>query len=372
MKSIKVTKLFSNWMGFTNQMYVLVSNILHCIENKQKILVVGDFLKEINTNDTVPITEILDFEKINNFLFNNYNITLVYYNDNNFNFVSVHYGTDTNNIDITNEFLSFAVWQDKKITFNKSIKLNEIKGDICPKIQKKVFIKYSINGREIVDEFDEYEEQLAEDIVFDFNIYERTMCSTGWGVGLKDAPKVNQDSFNFILKNIYYNQNFIKNTIEYIKGNFKLSDTINVFHIRLEDDAINHWSKLNNMEPEQYKEKLERKYINIIYTLVKKTDKNIILSWCQNNNVIKFMKENGYNVHFLPKDFSIGREVNAINDFCISKFCNNIFIGNYNPNIINNNCSTYSYYISKCLNKNVKQVLIDIENVDNECSINLL
>ena len=46
-----------------------------------------------------------------------------------------------------------------------------------------------------------------------------------------------------------------------------------------------------------------------------------------------------------------GRELNAIIDFLVSKQCNNLFIGNFNIN--ESRGSTFSYYITKIINKNI-------------------
>jgi hypothetical protein len=67
------------------------------------------------------------------------------------------------------------------------------------------------------------------------------------------------------------------------------------------------------------------------------------------NPVIDFLKEHYYSYRFTEKIFE-GREKNAIVDLLVSKKCNNVFIG-YSE-------STFSYYITKCLNETVKKILI--------------
>ena len=72
------------------------------------------------------------------------------------------------------------------------------------------------------------------------------------------------------------------------------------------------------------------------------------------NRVINFLKEHNYNYMFCEKFFE-GREKNAIVDLLVAKNCNNIFIGN--------DCSSFSYYIEKVLDKNVKKVFINLDKI---------
>jgi hypothetical protein len=362
MSVIKATKLYRDFMGLTNQIYVLVSNILDCIQTSKKILIIGDFLKEVQTNSTISITEILDLRSINDYLYKKHNLIIVYANRFDLKINNVYYGTTQKNINITQEFMSLLKKESNKVSFSKTINLNNIKGDICPNQLKKIFIHYSVDNYLFYDEYDEYDHHLKEDIVYDFNIYD--FCDIkGWGVNANNEKK-----FTTILKNISFHPCFNHFVLEYMQNNFSLStDKINVLHIRVEEDAIYHWSKINNMDLDTFREKIVEKYIHIISTHVNKTDKNIILSWSQSNKVIQFMVENGYDVHFLPKDSSLGRDVNAIHDFCVSKFCNHVFVGNYNPHMKQTNGSTFSYYISKTLNPSVKQILVELEHIEKAC-----
>jgi hypothetical protein len=357
MKNIKVTKLYNEYTGFSEQIFFLILNILHCIDNNQHVLVIGNFLKEINTNNTIPITELLDLNKINIFLMNNYHINIVYNCDNNFKFINILYGSENMNIDITNEFLSKFIVKDKKFLFKNTINLNDLRGDPCPNEEKKLHITYIINGRKLTDIYDVFEETLIDDICFNFNDKYRTWCSA--------SKEDDEDKFNFILKNIYFNSNIIEKANQFINLNFNENDKINCLHIRIDEDACKKWSKINNISENEFKEKLEKKYKEIIQQFIKKTDKNIILSWSQDNNVINFLRENEYNISFIEKDYSVGREICAAIDLNISKCCNNFFIGNYNPFSLKNNCSKFSYYISKNLKPEIKQICIDLENIDN-------
>jgi len=139
---------------------------------------------------------------------------------------------------------------------------------------------------------------------------------------------------------------------------------INILHLRVEDDATNHWNKFNNLSNEEFKNKLEEKYINLIEKYINKEDQNIILTYSTNNKVIDYLKENNYKYYFIEKKVNLGREVNALVDFLISQECNNIFIGNFDMNNELINGSTFSYLISILLKSNIKQILITLENIN--------
>jgi hypothetical protein len=123
-----------------------------------------------------------------------------------------------------------------------------------------------------------------------------------------------------------YASNFISEKINNNDSNKK----INVIHLRLEDDGINHWSNQNKMNPLVFKQQLVLKYIELIKNNIQKEDITFILSGDTNNDVVQFMKENEYNIMFIDKKFNIdqpSRELNAIVDIIIGRYCNNVFIG---------------------------------------------
>lgn len=169
----------------------------------------------------------------------------------------------------------------------------------------------------------------------------------------------NNNMFEKILTNITYSDEFIQKS-EIIKKNIDMTKKINVIHLRLEDDAIIHWSKQNNMSQSDFKTYIEEKYIYLIKTYLSKTDENIILTHSSTNGVIDFLTKHNYDYKFISKFFS-DREKNAIIDLLVSKSCNNIFIGNFN--FKNSNGSTFSYYIGKCLDNNVSKIYIDLDKI---------
>jgi hypothetical protein len=167
--------------------------------------------------------------------------------------------------------------------------------------------------------------------------------------------------FENILTHIYFNDSFmvLKNNV---LDQLNIQNNINVIHLRLEDDAIKHWSKMNNMTEYDFKNYLENKYINIIKKYIDIHDQNIILSDSLDNPVIDFLNNNNYKILFSPKNFN-SREKNAIVDLLKSTYCNNIFIGNFNP--VKLNGSTFSYYISKLIDPKCKLIMLDPDRITN-------
>ena len=95
---LKIAK--DNSCGFCNQIYALVGCIDYSIRNKINIIIVDNFLKEINKNQYCPLSEIIDINKYNEYL-KKYNLSIIDSNFVNFKILSVKYGTNTNMIDIT-------------------------------------------------------------------------------------------------------------------------------------------------------------------------------------------------------------------------------------------------------------------------------
>jgi hypothetical protein len=171
-------------------------------------------------------------------------------------------------------------------------------------------------------------------IVDGFNIDSSAFRPISWEVITLAKKQTNYRLMAFIneiYNNIFFSKYLTEYSTNFINENFSdVSKKINVIHIRLEDDAIYHWSKQNNMRNDTFKQLLIVKYIELIKTNIKKDDITLILSGNINNEVVHYMKINEYNIKFINKKFSngqYGRELNAVIDLIIGKCCNNIFIG---------------------------------------------
>jgi hypothetical protein len=151
------------------------------------------------------------------------------------------------------------------------------------------------------------------------------------------------DITNEIYKNLCFNNKFIILSNSFIHTlNIMDNDNVNIIHLRIEPDGLDHWSKMNNCNIPEFKLKLINRYIELIDRLINKTDKTIILSYDSNNEIIDYLKNNGYNYYYHEKNKNDNREENAIIDLLNSKYCNNVFIGVGG--------STFSETISKMIN----------------------
>lgn len=100
---------------------------------------------------------------------------------------------------------------------------------------------------------------------------------------------------------------------------------VNVIHLRLEDDAIQHWSATNKLSPEKFRTRLVNNYIRLIKEHIPPRETTFILSGNTNNDVLKFMRKSGYNLQMCPK-LSKYREVNAAIDMVVGQMCTHVLI----------------------------------------------
>jgi len=224
-----------------------------------------------------------------------------------------------------------------------------------------VIFNYKINGYFIEEIYNKYNNkniniELNNSLYIDFfawiNSYDQAM-------------------FEKILSNIHYQDDYFNKSKDVINKFYKkinvtndiLPPKWNIIHLRIEDDAIDHWSKQNNMNKFDFKTYIENKYIDIIQKYISKTDNNVILSYSLENGVIDFMKSNGYIIHFNNEKYFEYREKNAIVDLLTSKICNNIFIGGFTFNILSG--STFSYYIGKIIDSSCKKISINLDKITN-------
>ena len=350
------SKIYTAGSGLTNQIFSLIKSIIIAYKNNNKVIIVDNFLNDFSKNKYTPISQILNIDKMNIFLKKKYDIIIIDKNNISFELYSIKYGINEAIIDLT-DYVKKHHYKNDCLFISKNTILNNIKGDPCNGIKKHLFFNYKINNYNIEEIYDE---NLQNDICTDFmNAY--YVNTFGW------IDSLNKDMFENILINIEYNSDFINKSQFIIDNNIDTTDNINVLHLRLEDDAIHHWSKMNNMNADTFKLYIEDKYIALIKKYIKHTDKNIILSQSLSNRVINFLITNNYKYIFTPKFFD-DREKNAIVDLLLSKKCTNIFIGNFN--LVNLNGSTFSYYITKLLNPDVTTITIDLDKIyHDECVI---
>jgi len=175
--------------------------------------------------------------------------------------------------------------------------------------------------------------------------------------------------FDEILFKIQYATVFINFAYNIIKQ-LEPIQKVNVIHLRVESDAIQHWSDMNkhtynDMTYDKFQKEIEAKYIEMITKYMDRKDKIVILSNSYVNSVIDFLIQNDYNI-MIPTKYFEHREKNAIVDLFVSRACNNVFLGCMNKPM--NIGSSFSHYISKIIDKSVKKIGINIDYIrDNEC-----
>jgi hypothetical protein len=316
--------------GLCNQLYSIVAGIKYCINNKINIIFINKFLKSINTNKYCSISEILNLQKFNQFL-TKYGIFIC--DVNNFQF-------RISNAEIYNG----EIIQDITEDINKNFYTNN-----CLYIKKNT--QFCINNNDnknlrlkitfILDTGFFIENYLIEDgkLIDDINYNFQSLDFTG-------NFKYQQDELFFdILRNIPFseiivNKSLIKN-LNLLEN--KKTNNINTIHLRIEDDVIEFYSKLLNIDKNNFKKFIEDKFINIIDSLMNKTDLIIVLSYSLDNRVLEFLEKNCYN-YIINTEKDEDREISAINDLLLGENCNNYYICVWE--------SSYSYTLLCRINKN--------------------
>lgn len=351
----------TNKVGFCNQLYAIAGTCCYSLKNNIRLVFISRYLKEINNSKYCNISEIIDIKKTNQNL-SNYNIQLIDGYDFNFKIEKVTYGNNTNcNIDITSEILQYSHSHGLFIAANTNI--NAYKGDPYEHFKRQYFIDikgarslaitYSIDGALFQQVFNVQPNGLLIDNI-DIN-YEnlefketKMFCNDG------------SDIFKTFVKTIVFHENIIGQASEFIQQHIHENQKVNAIHLRIEDDAIQHWgaeSKFTDLV--LYKKLVELRYIDIIKRLISKDELTILLASDYNNGVVDFMHENNYNYIVTPK-FSPYRDISAIIDMHIGQHCNNVCLGIWE--------SSYSYAMFfRIFNKtNLKTAVLYLTNIKNQ------
>jgi hypothetical protein len=136
------------------------------------------------------------------------------------------------------------------------------------------------------------------------------------------------DLTTYIIPNLKFNSVFYEIANEILKKNKITVEPCNVIHLRLENDAVDHWSRQNNLSFQEFKEKLEYKFIDKINKYINKNFITIIIASEYDNNVIKYLNDNNFLYLMTEKRFE-ERELNAIVDIIVSQRCDRTIIGFY-------------------------------------------
>lgn len=353
-----------NWLGtgLTNQIFFIVYGIIHCINNNNKNLIINNFRLEPMSQKFCEISDILDIHYLN-ILLQKFDITVFDSNKLSFNIESIIYGFNENIIDITKESKELFYTNNKLLIPGGTI-LNDIKGDPINGEMKKLYITYTINSSKVTEEYSEY---INQDITIDL---QNPTNILSWDQ-IDNCYIDNKELFNYLLKNIKFNNRFVKyaelallidknNEYTNIANLDFKNKKINVIHLRVERDMTGHMIRHNNMTQEEYGENLQNKYIELIQRYFSKDDIIFVLSYDLNNNVLKFLKENDYEYYVTKKNIFDGREKHAVVDLLVGEKCNNYFIGNWNFETRQGSTFSYFLYIKNNADKNI---FIDMYNI---------
>jgi len=313
------------------------------------LLFIGRFMKHINTETYCNIGDIIDLNETNRYL-KQYNICLVDYYNFTFNIESATYGTKDICVNVKDNVRQCL--QNNIFKIEKTVNLNDMYGnphEICKKkygfeINKnniKLTIGYSFNNIKFYVVYDTLNGYLKNDIIYD--------CQNPvfYPSRIHNDLTIFSQSF---LHNITFNKDFTQKAKQYmdtiINLNYYEQNKINCIHMRLEDDAVEHWAKENKLPPGQFKTIVENMYIEKIKTSIQKNEKTVILTYDYNNKVIEFLRENNYDFYLPPKMDSC-REIAAVYDMEIGRYCNNVYILVYD--------SSFSYTLLFRMNRRVIQ-----------------
>lgn len=309
--------------GFCNQLYSIARSVLNTRELNKKIIVIDSYLNEIDQKESTPISQILDLPKTNQYLLEKFNVFIMDYHHHQIQIHKIELIHESNMIDITSK-IQHTYDRDSKIKI--PIQEDFIQMYSLPLEKKNTNIRIYI--------------QCDQEIIC-WNCDYETFLKRGFQIDLQKVPLENLlkwrepsniIQFNEIIKNIKFHPRFYHIVDEEFQ---KIQQTMNILssskthsiHIRLEDDAIQHWSQLNNTYIELYKTVVESKYIRYIWKRIPKDELIILHTYDENNEVVKFLQRNQYKYYIRKKDIRMGREVNAIIDLLMSERCDGYIFG---------------------------------------------
>lgn len=258
--NISKPNIYSQKMGLCNQLYAIKGTCEYAYLNNINIIVIENFLTDINKNTYCNISEIIDLNHLNDLL-KTYNVKILDWN------------TD--------------------VGFSK------------------------------------------KDIIFKHAPY----WHTSWFL------QTDLNLTTYIIPNLKFTQRFYELANEILEQNKITVEPCNIIHLRVENDAIEHWSKEQNISAQEFKSLLEIKYINIINKFINKNFITIVVASEYDNNVIKHLGDNNFLYCITEKKFK-ERELNAIVDLIISEKCNRVITGIYE--------SSFSYFAMLRVTKGLK------------------
>jgi hypothetical protein len=337
--------------GLCNVLFNVINGIIKN-GNGNKIILLDEVYSDYSKKDKVCISELLDLTEMNRGLRNlGFEVTLIDRTKCELNNVSCQYGFEDKWIDVTNFF------RNDSFLILKEWSLNSLFSDPCPGKVKTLKMKYTIDGSEF---FDTFSEQLNHDIVWNRNILQNDVwASSKYEFSWYNA--YDEVLFQKIVKTVRFNARFYEICEEIIK---EVGTIRNVVHLRIENDAITHWSKQNRLSEEKFEIDLHEKYRFAIYNNIPQGQNILILSYIKQDHPFLLKLKQDYNVILIEKEKYINggpRELCAIIDLILATYCSGIFIGNHSFKF--NRGSTFSYIISSLISKFETKIFIDLDDI---------
>lgn len=339
-RGIRVSDYYT---GLCNQLIQFLHGVIQSVCDGIDIIVVDNFKTDLKREEYRAFGDIVDLVSFSQYLYENYGVMVFDRSTFRVQIISVHYGTMTSFVDLTDTIINSYVKND-------CLELDVTKLDPPHRhLGQSVRISYDF-GDNLSPVTKSYSEKdcircpLKTERV-KFERYAGWPKQVGW--------------MNTLIKMLGFHARLGDGDRYRWEG---VGDDlrVHVIHVRLEYDAICHWAKENKMSREEFYECLADRYIRAIETHVR-NGILLVLSHNSDNKVIDWLKTTERSYVFVEKDGSLGRECAAMYDMMNAvAHGNGVFIGNFD--IYRMQGSTFSYFLMKKCSFE-KHILIDIERI---------
>lgn len=343
-RGVQTTRYFS---GFCNQLNHMIHGVIRCISENIDVMVVNDFKLEIHSDEICPIGDVVDMRKWNEYLRSEYGLTVVSEREFSVLVNTAYYGTMDNMMDVRAPFDAHFRRGDKYLV-DPSFHLNQLSHDPVPGTEKSLRVVYNVGSYQVSKIYP------AENIHLDF-----ACTREGLSWILYESLAESRVWHENLMQRLPLHPRFYEEARSWAE---RMPNPVHVLHLRMEDDAILHWSKQNKMAPDMFRGTLASKYIDVLTTHngVRKGSV-LVLSYNEDNAVLDWLESQNIPYVQLEKDRTKGREWNAARDLVIAEMLGNgILIGALDYYRMQG--STFTHYLMQRM-KAMYTVLIDIERI---------
>jgi hypothetical protein len=335
---IAMAQIYDKHTGLGNQIFTLIHRIIRAQKEKMNVLVVGDFLGEIHKMDQLhPIEDVLDMDHMRMLT---YPLLVIGRRQWRISVEEASYGTDSARVAVP--FSS-----DPGIRFEWDQNLHDLVGDPAVGHKKHLDILFRIGPHLITCS---YPEGRSGHLVYPIRIrLGRFDFRFGW------INDISQPLFDHFLSRLKF-----RPTIPYPVLPHSM---VHVLHLRIEDDAIRHWSHLNRMTASEYRSRLINMYITKIQeSMMQMGGCLLILSSIMDSPIHHFLREKGVPFFQQEKDPALGREEHALRDLLLAEqCCNSVLMINFDIPTMKG--SSFSYMLFRRCTRATRTVFIDLDHV---------